>query len=838
MDITKIRLLDIVPLTGINSKFTYYTRNLTYEDLVGFRVLIPFGSRTLTGIVVSDSFQKQIPDNLNLKEVIEILDGRPIFSKKLIELAFWISYFYFAPVGEVFKAMLPPNFVTKKKTYIQISKDANIEMDVLTPTQKKVIEFLKRKKGRVAVNSLHSKLGISNYHNVINRLVSLRYIITNESIVLKTKKKMLLKLNIENFLNSSFDDVLQVVKRKKKIVEILKLLYEKVQTGEEEILWDTLRKEIDTNITQKILQQIAELGFISIEYANQFSGISYTKKRFDTRNELELSLNGEQRNALSSIIQAIEDGKYKSFLLFGVTGSGKTLIYMNAIRKCLEIGKTALILVPEISLTHQLVERFELAFPNQIAVLHSRLTNKERVEIWNSILYGYKRVVIGARSAVFAPLEKLGLIIVDEEHEPSFKQEDSEPRYHARDVALYRGKSESAVVILGSATPSVSSFFSAQKGKHKLLEIKNRADGAVLPKIYVIDISKSRSEHKFYGQFSAFLIEKISDRLKKREGIILFQNRRGFGLMVLCTKCGHIPKCPSCEVSLTYHKVDNSLKCHYCGFQVPFSLDCSKCGNPTMRYFGYGTQRVEEEVRENLTQYGLEAKVARFDLDIAKQNKEALEVLQKFNSGEIDILVGTQMIAKGLDFSRVTLVGIINADLQINLPDFTSAERAFQLFTQVAGRAGRKSDLPGEVVIQTNDPDSYVIRFFAEHDYISFYDKEILFRRQLFYPPFSRIIAIELRSKSNLLLKESEKKILDRLMDISFLRILGPVTPFVPKINGALRRVLILKVDKKVDPNGRKIYPILLDISQILNKFVTSKSLKIIVDVDSQFSLF
>lgn len=835
---SRIRLLDVVPLTSINSKFTYNIKNLNYGNLVGFRVLIPFGSRTLTGIVVDDYYQKQNFEGLNLKEVIEILDGRPIFSKKLIELAFWISHFYFAPIGEVFKAMLPPNFATRKKTYIQIVKDANNKIGELTPNQKKVVDFLKNKKGKVSINSLYKELGISNYGKVIHKLVSLGYIISNESFVSRPKKQVLLKLNVDTFLGSNFDEVLQEIRRKKKAVEVLKFLYERAVAGETEILFDTLRKELGHNLNQRMLKLICELGFISIAYTDRISDYPYLQKNYSGKNELELTLNEEQANVLSSIIEALENNRYKSFLLFGVTGSGKTLIYMNAIQKCLEIGKTALVLVPEISLTHQLVERFEVAFPSKIAILHSRLSTKERVEIWNSILYGHKKVVIGPRSAVFSPLENLGLIIVDEEHEPSYKQGDLDPRYNARDVALYRGKLESAVVVLGSATPSVTSFFAAQNGKHQLLIIQNRADGAVLPQIYVIDLLKAREEHRLYGQFSTFLLDKISDRLEKNEGIILFQNRRGFGLIALCKKCGHIPKCPHCEVSLTFHKVDNSLKCHYCGFQTPFSLHCNKCGNPTIKYFGYGTQRVEEEVQENLKQFGLEAKVARFDLDIARQNKEALEILKRFNNGEIDILVGTQLIAKGLDFSRVTLVGIINADLQINLPDFSSAERAFLLFTQVAGRAGRKSDFPGEVVIQTNNPDSYIVQFFAEHNYISFYNKEINFRKQLYYPPFSRFIAIELRSKNEEILKKSEEKVLEKLMDTRSLRILGPVTPFVPKINGLLRRVLILKVDKKVDPNGKKIFPILLDISQILNKFVSSKVLKFIVDVDSQFSLF
>lgn len=833
-----IRLVEIVPLTGVSSTFTYYFDDLKEENLVGYRVLIPLGSRTLTGIVVKDYVEAIKFDESKLKGVIEVLDTRPIFSKELIELAFWTSQYYFAPIGDVFKAMLPPGFVTLKKQYVHIAKNVIIENQSLSPNQKKIIDYLEKRKSAVAVSTLRKELKIKSFNNAINKLISLGLVVSREHLISKPKKQIVLRFNTENFINPNFDDILKELRTKKKIVRILKLIYERVISGSTRISYEHFRLEIDPNVDKKILNYLSELGFITIEYVDSLSDLTLKREGFADRNELELELNEEQIKILNKIIDAIEKGEFQSFLLFGVTGSGKTLIYMHAIRKCFEIGKSALVLVPEISLTPQLVERFEIAFPNNVVVLHSRLKRRERIEIWSSIISGEKKVVVGARSAVFAPLKNLGLIIVDEEHEPSFKQEDPDPRYNARDVALYRGKLESAITILGSATPSVSSIYSTQIGKHQLLEIRNRADGANLPKIYVVDLLKARQEHKLYGQFSAFLVEKIKERLEKKEGVILFQNRRGFALILVCTKCGYVPKCPNCEVSLTFHKTESCLKCHYCGFQTLYFSVCPKCRNSSLKYFGYGTQRIEEEIRENLKQIGLEANIARFDLDIARQNQEASKILKKFYYGEIDILVGTQMIAKGLDFGRVTLVGIINADLQINLPDYSSAERAFQLFTQVAGRAGRKSELPGEVIIQTYNLDSYIIKFFAENDYYSFYRKELKFRKQMNYPPFSRFISIEFQSKSDEVLKEAQQIVLDSLRNLTFVQILGPATPLVPKVKGLMRKILLLKVDKKIDPTGKKIYPVLLNISKNMHKFVSSKFLRIIIDVDSQFSLF
>lgn len=833
-----MRLVEVVPLTPVRTSFTYFINSFIEENLVGFRVLIPFGSRTLTGIVIKDFIENVKFNQEKLKGVIKVLDAKPILSENLIKLAFWISQYYFAPIGDVFKAMLPPGFATRESTFVQIAKQKEFNLENLSLNQRKIIEYLQHRNQSVSLSTLRNVVNISNFYSTINKLKSSGLLNTSRHIISKPKKQILIKFNLENFISSDFADILNEFRRRKRILRVLKLIYEKVIFGENQIFMEDFKNEIDSNANLDLLNQLSELGFISFEFVDSFSTVKNRSNGFSTKNELQLELNAEQAKIIEKVVQSIEKGKYYSFLLFGVKGSGKTLIYLNAIDKCLELGKTALVLVPEISLTPQLVERFETSFPNMVAVLHSHLPKRIRVEEWNSLIYGKKKIVIGARSAVFSPLKNLGLIIIDEEHDPSYKQEESDPRYNARDVALFRGRLESSVVILGSATPSVLSFYSAEIGKHRLIQLRNRADGASMPKIYIVDLLKAREEHQLYGQFSSILIEKIKERLRKKEGIIIFQNRRGFGLSVSCIKCGYVPKCPQCSVSLTFHKFDQTLKCHYCGFQIPFLIECSQCGNKSIKYFGYGTQRIEEEVKENLRLLGIEANVARFDLDIIRQNRDYALLLKKFNKGEIDILVGTQIIAKGLDFSHVTLVGIVNADLQINLPDYSSAERSFQLFTQVAGIAWRKSQYPGEVVIQTNSPNSSLIRCFVENDYFAFFRNEIHFRRQLLYPPFSRLITIEFQSDNEEIIKEGVQKTYDFLRNIPFITTLGPVTPIVPKAHGLMRRVLLLKVDKKIDPNGKKIYPLLLKVSEMMNKFVNSQKLRLIIDVDSQFSLY
>ncbi|MFZ5640060.1 MAG: primosomal protein N' [Bacillota bacterium] len=442
-----------------------------------------------------------------------------------------------------------------------------------------------------------------------------------------------------------------------------------------------------------------------------------------------------QQQALDAIRESLRKPAFEIFLLRGVTGSGKTEVYLQTISDNLALGRQAIVLVPEISLTPQMVERFKARFGDRVAILHSRLSAGERFDEWRRVKNGRVEVVVGARSAIFAPFKNLGLIIIDEEHESSYKQEDH-PKYHARDAAIKRAELTGSTVVLGSATPALESYWRAQQGEFKLITIDDRVAGRPLPGVQVVDLRDEMAAGN-RSIFSRLLQEKIAEKLARREQVILFLNRRGFSTFVVCRECGLVMRCPHCAVSLTYHAAGDILQCHYCNFTRPSPKTCPKCGSVNIRYFGIGTQRVEDEVHKLFPA----ARVLRMDVDTTGRKGAHERILTAFKKGEADILVGTQMIAKGLDFPRVTLVGVITADTTLNLPDFRAAERTFQLLTQVAGRAGR-DERPGEVIVQTYAPDHYSIKAAREHDYTGFYQQEVDLRRSLEYPPFSRLVRI------------------------------------------------------------------------------------------------
>ena len=516
---------------------------------------------------------------------------------------------------------------------------------------------------------------------------------------------------------------------------------------------------------------------------------------------LSLKLNEEQTSALAKIEQKLDLNLYSSFLLFGVTGSGKTEIYLRAAKRALSMGKTALILVPEISLTPQLRSRFESYFQDQVAVLHSGLTDKERREYWWDTLKRKKKIVVGARSALFAPLQSIGLIIVDEEHEPTYKQEDR-LRYNARDLAMVRAKLNQSVVILGSATPSIETYHAAMTGKHVLLTLSLRANQQTMPSIEIIDMKieprpkkeKSKESNEFI--FSAPLREALKENIFRNEQSILFINRKGFSNFLLCEDCGDVPQCMNCSVSLTYYQKSNCIKCHYCGYLIPKPSKCTKCTSSSIKTMGMGTELVELELHRLFP----DLKLARLDADIAGNSKEIEKTLQAFREQKTDVIIGTQMIAKGHDFPNVTLVGIILADLNLHLPDFRASERTFQLLTQVSGRAGR-AEKKGKVILQTYLPDHYVIQTAKNHDYEKFFETELEFRKAFSYPPFCRIAQLEFRHLKDSEAKKEAQRYADLLnqlktdshLDLSFY---GPNPATISKIANKYRWQIILKSEK------------------------------------------
>ncbi|HSP88123.1 MAG TPA: primosomal protein N', partial [Ignavibacteriaceae bacterium] len=496
--------------------------------------------------------------------------------------------------------------------------------------------------------------------------------------------------------------------------------------------------------------------------------------------KIEFILVEKQANIIDEVSLSVEDKIFKPFLLHGITGSGKTQIYIELTKKVLSKGKSVLILVPEISLTPQITSRFFNNFGNEVSVLHSRMSLGERYDSWRKILKGKSSVVIGARSALFAPLNDIGLIVVDEEHDGSYKQFDSIPKYNARDSAVILAQHHNCPVVLGSATPSIESMYNAKTGKYKLLELLERIDNAKLPKIHLINIAGEGKKKKVQNIFSKFLLDKIEDRLKKKEGVIILQNRRGFSTQIYCDDCGELEICDNCSVPLVFHINQNILKCHYCAFTKDVSKVCRNCGSYSLKYFGTGTERVEDEIDF----YFPNAKISRVDSDSVSKKNSLSRILMDFSKGEIDILVGTQMVSKGLDFPRLTLVGVISTETTLWLPDFRADERTFQLLTQVSGRAGR-SRVEGEVVIQTYNEKNFTLQKVLQNDYNGFYEREIFSRQSAGYPPFSRICLIETKDISN---DRARNASMDFHKELSgykkYLEITPPVTALIARLKG------------------------------------------------------
>lgn len=537
----------------------------------------------------------------------------------------------------------------------------------------------------------------------------------------------------------------------------------------------------------------------------------------------KFSLSPQQKHALALIKESIEEKRHRVFLLHGITASGKTEVYLQSIACVLAQGRSSIVLVPEISLTPQTIERFKSRFGERVALMHSRLLASERVSQWQMIKNGRAQIVIGARSAVFAPVRNLGLIVVDEEHETTYKQQDASPRYHARDVATLRAKLAKAAVILGSATPSLESFYQAKKGKIKLLSLPERVTKRDLPQVDIVDMRREIAvKRKRINIFSRALEVQAREILQRKEQAILFLNRRGFSTFISCAHCGYVAKCKRCNISLTYHYATKTLNCHYCNYSIAPPQICPQCNSGYLRYFGLGTEKVESELHRLFPQ----ARVARMDTDITVKRDAHIRILDDFKKGKVDILVGTQMVAKGLDFPRVNLVGVVSADTALNLPDFRSGERTFNLLTQVGGRAGR-GEHEGRVIIQTYVPEHYAIDASIGHDYHRFYRREIKSRKQLFLPPFSHLINLTLRGRN-------EKKVQDTILDLftrlkkkrssGQIQVLGPAPAAISKVRGSFHWNILLK--------GKNTLRMVRLLRHVCKDYKRYKGLVLTVDVD------
>ncbi|MER2262870.1 MAG: primosomal protein N' [Psychrobacillus sp.] len=770
------------------------------EGLVerGSRVHVPFGNRKVQGFITNIKGETDI-DRTKLKEVLSIIDVEPVITEELLELSKWMTKKTLCYEIDALQVMLPAALRASYKKNIKIVDSTQLEEEILALYGKKEILPYEafEKAGMLRLMKKHLTDGSLLLENIIKQQTRV-----------KTITKYML-VDDKEFIVEQLNKLTKQAIKQKELIEWL-LAQEKNSFTMQEMIQSAAvsNATVHALINKKILVKEQE------EVYREITSLDYQ----DHDNRVQLT--NEQEVALSEITNAQNNGDPTTFLLHGITGSGKTEIYLHAIEKSIAEGKQAIMLVPEISLTPQMTRRFKLRFGDQVAVMHSGLSTGEKFDEWRKIWRGEVMVVVGARSAVFAPFKDLGVIILDEEHESSYKQEDT-PRYHARDVAIWRSGYHGCPVILGSATPSLESFARASKGVYNLLSLTMRAKEQALPTVNIVDM-RAELKNGNRSMFSVPLADAIREKLEKKEQIVLFLNKRGFSSFVLCRDCGTVVECDQCDISLTYHREGERLKCHYCGHEEPVPHQCPECQSEHIRFFGTGTQKVEEEITK-LFPY---ARVLRMDVDTTRTKGSHERILKQFGDGGADILLGTQMIAKGLDFPNITLVGVLNADTTLHLADFRAAEKTFQLMTQVSGRAGRH-DKEGIVFIQTYTPEHYAIEYSKDQLYEPFYHNEMIMRKQYEYPPFYYVTLVQVTHENVLLAAEYAKLATDWLRGnlSSTSMVIGPTASAISKIQNRYRYQCLIKY---------KHEPLLIEKLQQLIKIYRTEWIKkgVILTVD------
>lgn len=812
----------IVPLS-VPNLYTYEVP-VDLEGVVGVgkRVVVQFGkSRFYTAIVKRVHYEE--PKNYKAKFVQSVLDQSPVVTAHQLILWDWIADYYQCNIGEVMNSAMPSSYKLVSETKILLSGEV-INFDELNDNEFIIVEALQLQ-NILSLADMSAILGVKSVHTYVKSLLDKGVIQLEEE--LKEKYKPLIKTYLS--LNPQYDS-------EHKLLELFESL-KSASKQEDLLMLFTSQKDFElvgfecdrvfflkkTGASRSSLNTLISKGIIISEEkeVNRIPDFAGKESPLPILNE-------EQNQAKESITHGFVENKV--VLLKGVTGSGKTEVYFSLIQEQIEAGKQVLYLLPEIALTTQLIERLKLVFGDKVGVYHSRFNINERTEVWTELLKEIPKyqIIIGARSSLFLPYSKLGLIVVDEEHESSFKQRDPAPRYFARDVAIYMAKLNKAYCLLGTATPSVESFYNVRSGKYAFAELKKRYSGTSLPEILCADVQEDRRKKKMIGIFSPLLKKEMEQALERDEQVILFQNRRGYAPYLECDACGHSESCDRCDVSLTFHKRANQLRCHYCGYTQKVELTCSACGSAETGLKGFGTEMIQEEVKK----YFPAARVGRMDLDTTRGKNSYLNLISKFADREIDVLVGTQMITKGLDFGHVSLVGVLNADQMLNYPDFRAHERAYQMLTQVAGRSGRRKKR-GKVVFQTYNPYHSVIRNVIEYDYQGMYDNEILNRKNFDYPPFYRLI--------NITMKHHDQSLLDACAEgfgvalkgeLTEKRILGPEYPPINRINKLYQKNILIKFEKSV--SAKAVKGVILKWVNTYKKESAFQRVRFNIDVDPQ----
>lgn len=779
--------VDVILPLALQGTFTYSVpAELLLKVKPGVRVVVSFGKRKLYAALVYRVHSVR-PEGYQVKEIIQVIDASPLVLPEQLKLWEWIAEYYMCSLGEVMKAALPSGLKMESDTYVASSDVEKINLS----DEELTITHLLGQKRKLTIQQLAEKSGLKHSMSIIKSMLERKLLFISEELEADYQPK------IENYLTLSPEyhdekklcELIDSLKRAPAQQRLILAIASQANKPNELQTARVLRKALLTkvDVSASALKTLIDKGIVMQE--------EVTTSRLDEGNGNDTSrkpiqLESFQSNALAEIKNNLSINDV--VLLYGITSSGKTEIYIHLIDEMVQNGKQVLYLLPEIALTAQIINRLRKVFGGKVGIYHSKFSDAERVEVYLKMVsedpYG---IILGVRSSIFLPFKHLGMIIVDEEHENTFKQFNPAPRYHARDTAIVLAKQVGAKVILGTATPTVETFYNARNGKYGLVQIMERYSGLELPETMVIDTRAARKRKQMKSYFSDTLLSAIETALAQKEQVILFQNRRGYAPFIECADCGWVPHCEHCDVTLTYHKYTNQLTCHYCGYAIEQPGSCLACGSTNLQPKGFGTEKVEDD----LALFFPEAVIERIDLDSTRSRSAYERIISGFEQGKIDILVGTQMITKGLDFDRVSLVGILNADNILNFPDFRAFERSFQLFTQVSGRAGRKGKR-GLVIIQTAQPDHPVIKSVVDNNFISFWEWQLTERNRYRYPPFYRLIRITLRHKSKELLENAAESLAKTLKHSLGENVLGPEPPIIPRIQGLHITEILVKIKR------------------------------------------
>jgi len=804
--------VDVILPLPVAGMFTYSIDN---NVDVGQRVVVQFGIRKIYTAIVAKLHNDRPTNNYRIKQVIAIIDEPPIISSRQLKLWYWISNYYMCNIGEVMNAALPSSLKLASETKITFHEDFDANIDGLNSDEMLIVNVL-TERNELSIHELSNIINVPNILTFVNELITKGILQIQENLYEKFKEKKVRYL----ILKKSLDKIISIKYTKKQLLLIEK--FKELNLKHPKKKWSVSDFLKISGSSRGVLNTLIKKDIFEIDEKNISRLLRETKINKEPHQLVDF-----QFKAYNNIMSSFTEKDV--CLLHGATSSGKTEIYIKLILEYLQQGKQVLYLLPEIALTTQIIKRLRRVFGNRVGVSHSNLNNSERVEIFKAVqgnkdMHRYD-IILGARSSLFLPFKNLGCVIIDEEHDTSFKQHQPSPRYHARDTAIYLAHLYKAKVLLGSATPSSESYYNALQNKYSLVEMNERYSDISMPKIDLIDIRKSHLKKKMVTQFDPLMIESIKQTLSDGKQVILFQNQRGFSPFLICHNCSYTSTCKQCDVSLTYHKSNNHLRCHYCGYIEEVPLICPSCSSKELSNKGFGT----EQILDNIQELFPENVVRRMDYDTTRKKNAYKNIIQDFETGKIDILVGTQMIAKGLDFDNVSLVCVMNADSLFRFPDFRSYERGFSLIMQVAGRAGRKGQ-QGKVLIQTYDIDNNIFSLLKKHDYKNFIKAQLNERKQFNYPPFCRLIKITIKHKKSTSLDQYTENLAIHLRKSFNNRVLGPEYPYISRIRNYYHKNILLKIEK--DASIVKAKKILITILNLFKNRQNDKSIRIIVDID------